>query len=174
MSNMASLNCVNCGDPDCPVSLDARKKRYQPYPPKGGKPVTIDLTGDDDDDVIVAKVVVPKKPSPGKGKHSRTSPKKSSQNGGAGSSRAGRRAGHIAVPAPAQGSTGAESSEADQTVKIDCPICYETIPAGSHFTTKCGHMFCKSCLLDSVRKFRSCPQCRKPLKVTDCHVVFLS
>jgi len=50
--------------------------------------------------------------------------------------------------------------------KVDCPICLEVIPEGQIDITKCGHKFCKSCLLEVKRRPNpECSICRKKIWV---------
>jgi len=41
-----------------------------------------------------------------------------------------------------------------------CPICLEEIKAVNVSITACGHKFCTSCLLSSLKKDNRCPACR--------------
>ena len=56
----------------------------------------------------------------------------------------------------------------------DCAICLDSIPmkmrrdtfAKYYHKTECGHIYCKSCILNALRYSRLCPMCRQriPLK----------
>jgi hypothetical protein len=42
----------------------------------------------------------------------------------------------------------------------NCSICYELFK--SPYSTKCGHTFCKECLIKSIQMNQKCPTCRNP------------
>jgi len=61
------------------------------------------------------------------------------------------------------------NSEIKEDLESNCSICLFPIEDSS--VTKCGHIFCSSCITDSL-KFRSCcPMCRKDLKVSDVFLI---
>ena len=45
----------------------------------------------------------------------------------------------------------------------ECPICYEKIGTKNFSITKCGHIFCTTCLLKSSNRNGECPLCREKL-----------
>ena len=50
--------------------------------------------------------------------------------------------------------------------KLECPVCMESflslIKQGNKImSTLCGHVFCQSCLYNSVKSSRKCPACRE-------------
>ncbi|CAH8356449.1 unnamed protein product [Eruca vesicaria subsp. sativa] len=55
--------------------------------------------------------------------------------------------------------------------KFNCPICL--CPFTEEMTTKCGHIFCKSCITDAITRQAKCPTCRKEVTVNDLIRVFL-
>lgn len=49
---------------------------------------------------------------------------------------------------------------------IDCPICI--FPPTNGVITCCGHIFCKSCILKTIKRAKACcPLCRHPLTESD-------
>lgn len=44
-----------------------------------------------------------------------------------------------------------------------CLVCLEGITAVNMGITPCGHMFCYTCLVESVKSVKKCPKCRKGL-----------
>ncbi|KAK6186064.1 hypothetical protein SNE40_008171 [Patella caerulea] len=63
-------------------------------------------------------------------------------------------------------------------VKITCPICMDDDRqikrTGRQLTsTVCGHIFCSTCIKQSLRSFHTCPSCRKSLRVNQIHPIFL-
>lgn len=44
---------------------------------------------------------------------------------------------------------------------ISCPICMG--PFVEEMTTKCGHIFCKTCIKDAIKAQAKCPTCRKKI-----------
>ena len=50
--------------------------------------------------------------------------------------------------------------------KEDCPICMDVIKKTDSFTTRCGHMFHGTCMLQYMRSNNNCPCCRGILLVT--------
>ena len=47
-----------------------------------------------------------------------------------------------------------------------CAICIS--PWLDPLQTPCEHVFCKTCLTESVQRVASCPQCRNPLHLSEC------
>eukprot|EP00243_Klebsormidium_subtile_P011729 TRINITY_DN6779_c0_g2_i3.p1 TRINITY_DN6779_c0_g2~~TRINITY_DN6779_c0_g2_i3.p1 ORF type:complete len:243 (-),score=21.88 TRINITY_DN6779_c0_g2_i3:148-876(-) len=59
----------------------------------------------------------------------------------------------------------------DSEVKFTCSICLENMKEEA--TTICGHIFCKQCIMDSIKATKKCPTCRKKLSVKDVHRIYL-
>ena len=51
-------------------------------------------------------------------------------------------------------------TETEIEVINPCPVCLETMNGKNQFTTRCGHQFCASCILNNVEYADSCPLCR--------------
>lgn len=45
-----------------------------------------------------------------------------------------------------------------------CPVCMEVPGTNNVSITACGHKFCMSCLLSSLRKKNTCPTCRAEIE----------
>ncbi|XP_042408517.1 E3 ubiquitin-protein ligase BRE1-like isoform X1 [Zingiber officinale] len=52
-----------------------------------------------------------------------------------------------------------------------CPICMNTMIEAS--STVCGHIFCKSCIVASIKAQKKCPTCRRKLSMNNFHRVYL-
>ncbi|XP_055955672.1 E3 ubiquitin-protein ligase RNF4-like [Patella vulgata] len=81
---------------------------------------------------------------------------------------------------PSSGSSVVESDiiTSPTPVKITCPICMDDDRqikrSGRQLTsTVCGHIFCSTCIKQSLRSFHTCPSCRKSLRVNQIHPIFL-
>lgn len=48
-----------------------------------------------------------------------------------------------------------------------CPICFEEIGDTNKCITSCGHLFCCSCLLVTIKRYNNCPICRNQLVPTN-------
>ncbi|KAL0838175.1 hypothetical protein Bca101_090065 [Brassica carinata] len=55
--------------------------------------------------------------------------------------------------------------------KFNCPICM--CPFNEEMSTKCGHIFCKSCIKEAISCQAKCPACRKDVTAEDLIRVFL-
>ncbi|KAJ4886049.1 RING/U-box superfamily protein [Raphanus sativus] len=55
--------------------------------------------------------------------------------------------------------------------KFNCPICLG--PFTEEMSTKCGHIFCKSCIKDAISRQANCPTCRKKVTAKGLIRVFL-
>jgi len=54
---------------------------------------------------------------------------------------------------------------------ITCSICLDKIK--NITATVCGHIFCKKCIQNAIRKQKKCPMCRKSLTMNSIHPLFL-
>ncbi|KAK9226537.1 hypothetical protein WN943_011585 [Citrus x changshan-huyou] len=55
-------------------------------------------------------------------------------------------------------------------VRFTCGICLDTMKEES--STKCGHVFCKSCIVDAIRLQGKCPTCRTRMSVRSIRRIF--
>jgi len=62
----------------------------------------------------------------------------------------------------------------DLASKLTCSICQYTIAESKSplTSTVCGHLFCQRCIRKAVRVTKSCPTCRKSIKLKDVHRVY--
>lgn len=62
-------------------------------------------------------------------------------------------------------------------VTLQCPICYESAIKAEPMSTKCGHIFCKSCLMTCLTREKKCPVCKAKLSdrrgTTDYHRIYI-
>ncbi|KAL9275276.1 E3 ubiquitin-protein ligase RNF4-like protein [Drosera capensis] len=54
---------------------------------------------------------------------------------------------------------------------FSCPVCMG--PLVEEMSTKCGHIFCKSCIQASIHAQKKCPTCRRKLAMKDIIRVYL-
>ncbi|XP_057482914.1 uncharacterized protein LOC130769701 isoform X2 [Actinidia eriantha] len=52
-----------------------------------------------------------------------------------------------------------------------CPVCMGQLT--EEMSTKCGHIFCKSCIKASIAAQGKCPTCRRKITMKDTHRVYL-
>ncbi|KQJ90896.1 E3 ubiquitin-protein ligase RNF4 isoform X2 [Brachypodium distachyon] len=52
-----------------------------------------------------------------------------------------------------------------------CPVCWNKLEEPS--TTICGHIFCTSCIKQSIQVQKKCPTCRKSLRMNNFHRIYL-
>lgn len=64
--------------------------------------------------------------------------------------------------------TGAERT----SLSMECILCYENMIDQSISSTPCGHVFCRQCIIASLRVRASCPICNKTV-TEDIHDIFL-
>lgn len=48
-------------------------------------------------------------------------------------------------------------------IKINCPICLESVKERDPISTMCGHVFCKACIQAAMLTVKKCPMCKKNL-----------
>ncbi|RWS29903.1 E3 ubiquitin-protein ligase RNF4-like isoform X1 [Leptotrombidium deliense] len=62
---------------------------------------------------------------------------------------------------------------------IKCSVCLEDVNSieskGDRklISTNCGHIFCETCIKETIRNTKSCPTCRKKLTQKSYHPIFL-
>jgi len=60
---------------------------------------------------------------------------------------------------------------------MQCPVCFDSLqsllPPRTALSTKCGHLFCSSCLPAALQANGCCPTCRKRVRLTDAIRLFL-
>lgn len=78
----------------------------------------------------------------------------------------------LKVP-PGTVSSGGNLTLAPPTTELPCTICFESMVGRSIVTTRCGHMFCKTCITTWIVHRPSCPLCEHLLTAADLHPVYL-
>jgi len=60
---------------------------------------------------------------------------------------------------------------------MQCPVCFDSLqsllPPRTALSTKCGHLFCSSCLPAALQASGCCPTCRKRVRLSDAIRLFL-
>jgi len=60
---------------------------------------------------------------------------------------------------------------------MQCPVCFDSLqsllPPRTALSTKCGHLFCSSCLPAALQASGCCPTCRKRVRMSDAIRLFL-
>ncbi|XP_034486212.1 homeobox protein 5 [Drosophila innubila] len=64
-------------------------------------------------------------------------------------------------PSPPKRSQEAHNISSEDVYK--CPVCLENVRQREPCTTRCGHIFCKSCLTSAVQSTHKCPLCNKKI-----------
>ncbi|KAG5672795.1 hypothetical protein PVAND_002888 [Polypedilum vanderplanki] len=65
-------------------------------------------------------------------------------------------------------------SQTSKRIRINCPICLESVIDRNPQSTSCGHIFCKNCLLSALQNAKKCPMCRKGIGKNGYHNIHLS
>ncbi|KAK8456343.1 hypothetical protein SEVIR_3G007100v4 [Setaria viridis] len=70
-----------------------------------------------------------------------------------------------------EGSSFQANKEVPKEPTFTCPICWNKMwePA----TTPCGHIFCNTCIKQAIKIQKKCPTCRKGLRATSVHRIYL-
>merc|ERR1719234_2591078 len=60
---------------------------------------------------------------------------------------------------------------------MQCPVCFDSLqsllPPRIALSTKCGHLFCSSCLPAALQASGCCPTCRKRVRMSDAIRLFI-
>lgn len=65
-----------------------------------------------------------------------------------------------------------DNSPQSKMTHMACPICMENLHILRPYSTTCGHMFCESCIRQTVRTSKKCPMCNTKLSAKQIHPVF--
>ena len=57
--------------------------------------------------------------------------------------------------------TQEHKQEHEEEGEQECPICYEKIQKYGFCTTNCKHTFCMKCMVEAMKKKKTCPMCRE-------------
>ncbi|KAH8102245.1 hypothetical protein BXZ70DRAFT_63462 [Cristinia sonorae] len=74
--------------------------------------------------------------------------------------------------ASADGSAASTDATPPQSILFTCPLCLEAPKSTS--VTHCGHVFCTSCIVRSLKHKKLCPVCREPAAASHLRRLFLS
>ena len=59
-------------------------------------------------------------------------------------------------------------------IKINCPVCMDSVLDKQPVSTACGHIFCKQCItVVTMKKAAKCPMCNRTMKKGSVHDIFL-
>lgn len=72
-----------------------------------------------------------------------------------------------------QNSGASVSGRQSKRRKMECSVCLATIANQEVSCTKCGHLFCTTCITDSIRVHNKCPACNTFLVLKDLRTLFL-
>ncbi|ORX42195.1 hypothetical protein BCR36DRAFT_337797 [Piromyces finnis] len=66
-----------------------------------------------------------------------------------------------------------EVEQKNEVISIECPICLEKASKDTKLSvTICGHVFCKTCINEFLKFRKSCPICRKNIKINNIFDIF--
>lgn len=63
-------------------------------------------------------------------------------------------------------------SESPTGLTLDCAICMESFGSGDIWSTKCGHLYCGTCLDQTLKHALECPLCKKPCYRHEIHKIY--
>lgn len=69
--------------------------------------------------------------------------------------------------------TTTTNSTNDQSMTMPCSICLESMFGREILNTSCGHVFCKDCILTSIKTRLRCPNCQAHLDSGKLHPLYL-
>uniref|UniRef100_A0A1A9VAJ9 RING-type domain-containing protein n=1 Tax=Glossina austeni TaxID=7395 RepID=A0A1A9VAJ9_GLOAU len=55
----------------------------------------------------------------------------------------------------------------DARTPFMCPLCMESTMQREPMSTRCGHVFCQSCIRQAIKFSRNCPICKAKVQLTD-------
>ena len=55
----------------------------------------------------------------------------------------------------------AEAEKPEPCKNVKCPVCLESPLNNTPASTKCGHVFCKDCIVMSLKNSKKCPICKR-------------
>lgn len=61
----------------------------------------------------------------------------------------------------------------DPATTISCPICLGSMVGQEIMSTACGHVYCKNCILTSMKTRKRCPNCQAYLDADKIHPLYL-
>lgn len=77
-------------------------------------------------------------------------------------------------PSPKNNVPAINDSVDGEPVLLSCPICFENLrPALKPTSTKCGHLYCESCLDAIIKTHKKCSKCNASINRKSCIRLFL-
>ncbi|KAH8373255.1 hypothetical protein KR009_008874 [Drosophila setifemur] len=64
-----------------------------------------------------------------------------------------------------------EQSQREDSYK--CPVCLEAVRLREPVSTKCGHVFCRECIISAISSTHKCPMCKKKLTARQFFRIYL-
>ncbi|KAH8421276.1 hypothetical protein KR009_012142 [Drosophila setifemur] len=64
-----------------------------------------------------------------------------------------------------------EQSQREDSYK--CPVCLEAVRLRQPVSTKCGHVFCRECIISAISSTHKCPMCNKKLTARKFFRIYL-
>lgn len=84
----------------------------------------------------------------------------------------------VEAAAPSEAATSKEAQalapSPNKIVRVQCPVCLDSITKTQPQSTTCGHVFCLECIRQSIRMHKKCPMCNTKLTLKQVHPLFLS
>lgn len=66
-----------------------------------------------------------------------------------------------------------DSMERTRQVRLECPVCLESIAGRDISCTPCGHLFCVECISGAARERKTCPSCNHSITLKNLRRIFL-
>lgn len=66
-----------------------------------------------------------------------------------------------------------DSMDRSRNVRLECPVCMESIAGRDISCTPCGHLFCSECILNAAKNRKTCPSCNHPITLKNLRRIFL-
>lgn len=70
-------------------------------------------------------------------------------------------------------SISVRSSTIAKNIVMECILCYDNMIERPISSTPCGHLFCRKCIIETLKVRAVCPICNKKVIVGDVHDIFL-
>ncbi|XP_030376262.1 E3 ubiquitin-protein ligase BRE1A [Scaptodrosophila lebanonensis] len=71
------------------------------------------------------------------------------------------------------GSSPKRSRDESDDGSYKCPVCLESVRQREPITTKCGHVFCNSCIQAALRTTHKCPLCNKKMTARQISRIYI-
>eukprot|EP00475_Leptophrys_vorax_P029275 TRINITY_DN4280_c0_g1_i1.p3 TRINITY_DN4280_c0_g1~~TRINITY_DN4280_c0_g1_i1.p3 ORF type:complete len:117 (+),score=2.52 TRINITY_DN4280_c0_g1_i1:1028-1378(+) len=81
------------------------------------------------------------------------------------------RGGGMRSERPGRSSKASDSAQQTGRMQLQCSVCLDDMR--NETVTVCGHIFCKGCIEKAVKASKKCPMCRKALRPSQVHPIYL-